>query len=214
MIVAGLVHDPGQIRRRAGQLLSEPPYMQGEPGPLRAAWDQLVDLIGELLAGLAGTVVEVPGLAVLLVALGLVLLGLLAWRLSRQTSSARRSAVSTALSDPGGSSSADWARRSEDAEAAGDLAGALRARYLAAVRRLEERGLLEQRPGRTIRECTAEVAAWVPDAADALAASGHDVEEVTFGGRPATGDDLARASSALAVAVRADGAPAGVGGER
>lgn len=62
----------------------------------------------------------------------------------------------------------------------------------AVVRSLEERTLLDPRPGRTADEAAAEAAASLPDHAEALRAAARAFDDVTYGGRPADADMYAR----------------------
>ena len=69
---------------------------------------------------------------------------------------------------------------------------------------LLERGLIDDVPGRTIRELDRELSVAAPAIADAFAAAGARVEHVVFGAEQATHQDLEVAAAALAAASRAD----------
>lgn len=71
-------------------------------------------------------------------------------------------------------------------EAEGDLAEAVRERLRAIVRSLEERSVLEPRPGRTATEAAREAGQALPTHAAALADAARIFEDVWYGGRPAT----------------------------
>ena len=80
-------------------------------------------------------------------------------------------------------------RRADDAERRGDLDAALRLRFLAGLARLDDAGVVRLRPGltnaavsRTLRSRDF----------DGLA---NDFDEVAYGGRPATSDDVTTARS-------------------
>jgi hypothetical protein len=62
---------------------------------------------------------------------------------------------------------------------------AVRARFRAVIRELEERGVLDPRPGRTAGEVAAEAGAAVPGAAAPLKAAADVFDEIWYGGRPA-----------------------------
>lgn len=79
----------------------------------------------------------------------------------------------------------------------GSYAEAVRSRLRAVVRMLEEKGVLDPRPGRTAQEIAAEVGTLAPAAADALGAAVSVFGEIWYGGRPASPD-------AYATVVRAD----------
>ena len=63
----------------------------------------------------------------------------------------------------------------------------------AIVRSLEERALLDPRPGRTADEAAAEAGRALPAHADRLRAAARDFDDVTYGGRTATGTGVHRA---------------------
>jgi hypothetical protein len=83
----------------------------------------------------------------------------------------------------------------------GAYAEAVRARLRAIVRMLEEKGVLDPRPGRTAGEIVAEVARATPEAAEPLGEAVTVFSEIWYGGQTATAASyaaLARADSALA----------------
>lgn len=202
-LLAALGHDPDLVRDLARQILGGPPYRAGEPGTLRRTLDELLDAIGRILSQALGAVGSTPAVAWTIALLGLVLLGLVVWRATRGATLGRR--VPRAVPDGGRvRAAADWLAEADRHLAAGDLEAALRARYVGAVVTLEERGLLDVRPGRTIRELDVELAGRFPDLAPRLAAAGRRVEPVVFAGRDATRADLELVDAAVA-AVRAAG---------
>jgi hypothetical protein len=69
--------------------------------------------------------------------------------------------------------------------AAGRWAEAVRSRLRAVVTGLEERALIDPRPGRTADEAAAEAGAAVPHCAAELRAAAQTFDEVWYGGRPA-----------------------------
>lgn len=95
----------------------------------------------------------------------------------------------------------DHRRLAEQLAAAGRRDEALREWLRAAVATIEERGVLPPRPGRTGAATAAEAGPLLPSAADGLRAATAAFDRVWYGGRPATDDDVARASTA-ADAVR------------
>jgi len=70
------------------------------------------------------------------------------------------------------------------------------------VRDLEERGLLDERPGRTAHEAARLAGAALPSVAELLARGGDLFDDVVYGDRDATADDDAT-MRALDAAVRA-----------
>ena len=87
----------------------------------------------------------------------------------------------------GGPRSAAEHRRAADAHAAaGEWAEAVRERLRAVIRSLEERALLDPRPGRTADEAAVEAGAALPECAAALRAAARVFDEIWYGGRTAS----------------------------
>jgi hypothetical protein len=95
----------------------------------------------------------------------------------------------------------DHRRIAAQLAADGRRAEALREWLRAAVATVEERGVLPPRPGRTGAATAREAGPLLPAAAADLAAATRAFDEVWFGGRAATDDDVA-AGQAAAEAVR------------
>lgn len=89
-------------------------------------------------------------------------------------------------------SAAELTRAADEAAAAGDLRAAVLQRFRALIRDLDERGLLEDRPGLTAREAARLAAATLPHLADDFASASDLFCDVRYGHRePTTGDDAA-----------------------
>ncbi|APA94747.1 DUF4129 domain-containing protein [Nocardia seriolae] len=73
----------------------------------------------------------------------------------------------------------------EDAARRGDFGAALRERYRAVTRGLEQRGYLEEERARTARETARAATEAVPDAVE-LPSAAHSFDEVVYGGRYGT----------------------------
>ena len=101
------------------------------------------------------------------------------------------------------SSVADHRRRALQWSAEGVPAEALREWLRAAVRTIEDRGVLAARPGRTGAATAREAGPVLPDAAADLATATAAFDEVWFGGRTATDADVAHARAAAERAVTA-----------
>jgi hypothetical protein len=170
-------------RRAAEDELSRPRYHQDEPGLL----ERLLDWIWENLSRLLRSAADVsPGGAVglaVLVAL-VVLLGFVLWS---RFGTPRRTASATArtLFESGPRSAADHRAAAEAHAAAGRWSEAVQERMRALVRGLEERALLEPRPGRTADEAADEAGQALPAHTDALRAAARTFDEVTYAGRAA-----------------------------
>jgi Domain of unknown function (DUF4129) len=97
----------------------------------------------------------------------------------------------------------DHRRLAAEHEAAGRFPEALRDWLRATVRTIEERGILDPRPGRTGAATAREAGPLLPSVAGELAAVMERFDEVWFGGRPATGADAAAARHVAEAVVRA-----------
>jgi hypothetical protein len=92
--------------------------------------------------------------------------------------------------------SAEHRRAAAAALARGDTAEATRERFRAIVRGVEERGLLDPRPGRTADEAAREAAALLPGCAEGLWTAAHVFDGVWYGDRPATAAGYERIAAA------------------
>jgi len=203
MWLVAFSHDADVVRDTARGILGGPPYRAGEEGVLRRTLTEVLDLLGQVLSRTLGAVGSSPAVAWTLALVGLAVLAVVVWRATRGATLGRRGPRAV-LDGVSSRSAADWLAEADRHLGAGDLDGALRARYIAAVATLEERALLDARPGRTIGELDAELSARLPELAVVLEPAGRRVEEVVFGGRPASHHDLEAVDAALA-AVRAAG---------
>jgi hypothetical protein len=80
----------------------------------------------------------------------------------------------------------DYRREAEEFAAAGDWREALRARFRAVIRELEQRGVLDQRAGRTAGEIAAEAGVSMPSIAADMRAAADAFSQIWYGGRAAT----------------------------
>lgn len=190
-VVADVPVQPDRSTARGwlAQELAGPEYRQSQGSWLARAWSWLWDRLQQVsVPGLGTGWTSVVVVVVLLVALVAVVL-LVGGPLRR---SARQSPPGPVFETAPEPSSAHFAR-ADAAAAAGDHALAVAERFRGLVRALEERALLDVRPGRTAAEIAAEAGAWLPDCADALHRAARTFEDVRYGGRPATAatdDDL------------------------
>ncbi|AYF74692.1 DUF4129 domain-containing protein [Nocardia yunnanensis] len=83
----------------------------------------------------------------------------------------------------------------EDAARRGDFGAALRERYRAVTRGLEQRGMLEEQRARTARETAHAAATAVPEAGE-LPSAAHSFDEVVYGGRYGTEAEYRRLEQA------------------
>ncbi|MFF5935419.1 DUF4129 domain-containing protein [Streptomyces sp. NPDC012508] len=173
-------------REAAERELSKPMYHENDPSLLERGLDHLWKWVGGLFDAASGAT---PGgllglLAIVVVVLALV--GALWWRLGTPQ---RTPATGDSLFDDGPRTAEEHRTAAARHAAAGRWNQALQERMRAIVRSLEERTLLDPRPGRTADEAAAEAARSLPSRSDELRAAARSFDDVTYGGR--TADELA-----------------------
>ena len=173
-------------RDEAAQLareeLAKQVYRDAGPGLVERLVRWLLEQAGRLLDGAAG--VSPGGYAGLVVVLLLVAAAVVAVRL-KVGPLGRRAAREEALF-VGRTRTAAQHRAAADAHAAaGEWAEAVRERLRAVVRSLEERAVLDERPGRTADEAAADAGRALPSCAAGLRSAAVLFDEVWYGGRPA-----------------------------
>ncbi|RAJ69609.1 uncharacterized protein DUF4129 [Streptomyces sp. Amel2xB2] len=168
-------------REAAERELSKGEYHQDDPGLLNRVLDWLWDRISSLLdAAAQASPGGWVGLTVILVLLVLLAVAL-RLRLGRL-----RPAVSFddgALFAKGPRSAAEHRREAEAHAVAERWNQALQERMRAIVRSLEERALLDHRPGRTADEAALEAGTALPAHADELRSAARAFDEVTYADR-------------------------------
>ena len=158
-------------------------------GPFRG----LIDRIGRIVRPLGDLIPRIdralPGGRAIVWALLLALVGGLGWLIAGRTIRRRASLAAAAARDrgPRAESPAELERRAEEAERRGDHEEALRLRFRAGLLRLGARGAIELRPSLRNGDIAQALRS---DAFDRLAA---DFDEVVYGDRPVSGDDVERA---------------------
>ncbi|MGV9321252.1 DUF4129 domain-containing protein [Streptomyces sp. NPDC003660] len=169
-------------REAARRELAKRMYHENDPSLLQRALNAFWEWLGRLLAKAASTT---PGgsLGLLVVILCVIaVLAALWWRLG----SPRRSPVSAApLFDERPRTAAGHRSAAEAHAAQGHWSQAVQERMRAIVRALEERALLDVRPGRTADEAAAEAGRTLPGHADGLRTAARHFDDVTYGGRTA-----------------------------
>ena len=170
-------------REAARRELSKRMYHENDPSlfqrALNAFWDWIDKLFGAAASATPGGML---GLVVVLLAV-LALLGALWWRLGAPR---REPTTSAALFDDRPRSAAEHRAAAEAQAAQGHWNQAVQERMRAIVRSLEERALLDVRPGRTADEAAAEAGRALPSHTDRLRAAARDFDDVTYGGRRAS----------------------------
>ncbi|MFF0004362.1 DUF4129 domain-containing protein [Streptomyces tibetensis] len=176
-----IARDPA--REAARRELSKRMYHENDPSLFQRALDAFWDWLGKLLnAASDATPGGTLGLLVIVLAVVAVLAALW-WRLGIPR---RQPTSSAALFDDAPRSAADHRAAAEAHAAQGHWSQAVQERMRALVRALEERALLDVRPGRTADEAAAEAGRALPAHTDRLRTAARDFDDVTYGGRSAT----------------------------
>ncbi|MEV7833659.1 DUF4129 domain-containing protein [Streptomyces subrutilus] len=179
-------------REAAERELAKPMYHENDPGLLTRALRKALEWLDDLFSAAAGAS---PGGTLGLVAILVVVVlagAALWWRLG---SPRRAPAGAGTLFHDGVRSAADHRTAAEAHAAAGRWTEAVQERMRAVVRSLEERTLLDPRPGRTADEAATEASAALPRHAADLRAAARTFDDVTYGGRTADAGAYARLSA-------------------
>ncbi|MFJ1705803.1 DUF4129 domain-containing protein [Kitasatospora sp. NPDC088346] len=197
-------------RDAARDELLNPIYHRNDPGLIERIQTWLSDRLDDLFSGVGSATDSTTGV-VLLLLMAAVAVAAIWWRLGAPR---RRARGTTRLFEADGPRSAAQHRAAARAHAdAGEWSEAVREQMRALVRALEERTLLDIRPGRTADEAAAEAGRALPGHAEALAAAARSFDDIAYGDRTAGAADyqsLAELDRALE-ATRPTLAPA-VGG--
>ncbi|MEV7972735.1 DUF4129 domain-containing protein [Cellulomonas sp. NPDC089187] len=177
--------DADQARQWLERELADPVYRERR-SLLQRFWDWLSDLFGSVPTGGQGG----PWWLLLVVAL-VVVVALVAFRVAgpvrRGGSGAGRSARVIDADDR--RDAEDLRAAANAAAAAGDWVTAVAERFRALVRALEDRAVLDERPGRTAREATDTVAQRLPAHAEELRWASHLFDGVVYGHHDASPAD-------------------------
>ncbi|MFJ8155463.1 DUF4129 domain-containing protein [Streptomyces sp. NPDC094468] len=170
-------------REAARRELAKRMYHENDPGLFQRALSAFLDWVGRMLSAAASaTPGGTLGLVVVVLAV-IAVIGALWWRLGTPH---RRPVSAAALFDDRPRSAAEHRAAAEAHAAQGHWNQALQERMRALVRSLEERALLDVRPGRTADEAAAEAGRVLPAHPDRLRAAAREFDDVTYGGRRAT----------------------------
>jgi uncharacterized protein DUF4129 len=198
MSFAGLaaVADPARAREVARDILSEEPFSPRRlprpfAGVLHRLGELFVDPVRRFLSRLGDSLPDAgspPWLV--LAAVVVVVTGVVAIRLIRDRGRERPGYRAGHGGPEDGTDPHQLEAQAEEAERRGQLAEALRLRFRAGLVRLHRMGALELRPGLTNRALRRQLRS---SRFDGLAV---DFDEVVYGGRPATADDVGQARTA------------------
>ncbi|MFF7183078.1 DUF4129 domain-containing protein [Streptomyces sp. NPDC008121] len=169
-------------REAAERELSKPMYHENDPNLLQRALDRVWEWVDGLFDAASGAT---PGGLLGLLAIALVVLaviGALWWRLGTPQ---RTPTTGDALFAEGPRTAREHRAAAARHASAGRWNQAVQERMRAVVRSLEERTVLDPRPGRTADEAAAEAGRSLPAHADRLRAAARTFDDITYGGRTA-----------------------------
>lgn len=193
-----------EAQRLARVELARREYQQDDEPLVQRAIQWILDKVGAALDAASQT--SPLGWFGLLGVILVVVLVVIAVR--RRTGALSRAVRDRALFEVGDESASDFRAAAERYAAGGAWAEAVRARLRAVVKDLEERGLVDARPGRTADEIARDGGVALPSVAADLRAGARTFDDVWYGGRTAdrrTYDQLVSLDRAVA-AARPDGA--------
>jgi hypothetical protein len=173
--------DPDAAREAAANELADPVYQQAEPSLAERVFAWLGERLADALAAVGGSA---SGGLLALVLLGLLVFAVVRLRVGRLTRS--RPGARAVFAAGRTHTAGEHRQAAEQARARGDLAGAVRERFRAIVRELNDRGVLDERSGRTVDEIAVQAAERLPRHAGEFRAAATLFDDVVYGGHPAT----------------------------
>lgn len=171
-----VVPDAATARRWAIEELANPAYHHG-----RSLLGRLIDWLSSLFQGGAPIVGLPPGAVAALVVLATLLLAAVAFWVAGPVRLARRAATSAVVLGDDSHTSPQLRAAADACAARGEWADAVLNRFRAIVRALEERALLDERPGRTAHEAAEAAAVRLPSRTVELRRAGRIFDEVCYG---------------------------------
>ncbi len=201
--------DRDEARRLAERELADPKY-EDEPSLPERIVQWVLDRIADLLDGAAGAS---PGqwLAGLVAVALLVIIGL---AVRRQIRLGNPRTTAGELFGERVVSAAEHLAAADAAAVRGDWRTAVVERFRGVVRGLEERNVIEARPGRTADEAALDAGAALPSSAPALRDGALVFDRVRYGDYEATDADDARLRALVDAAVSTQRHPASIGPTR
>lgn len=179
---------PEAAREAARHELSKVAYDRAKPSLASRVVTYVFDKLSELLDKATGSI---PGGSVGLLLLVLIVVGIAVLVAVRLRPSLRDPHAGELFGEGAVLSPEEHRARAEQAAARGEFAEAVRERLRGVVRELEQRGVLDARPGRTADEVAREAGAAVPIIAEPLRRAATDFDEVWYGGRTADASSYA-----------------------
>lgn len=187
--LAGILADPvsrEEARRRARDELSHAIYHRyDDPWPVRIV-HRIEHALGHAFDSAA---THSPGGGVGAIGFVIVLVAVVAFARWRLGPMARTAHMSVDILADTTMTATEHRRRAKAAADAGEWKAAVVERMRAIARGLEERALLDPRPGRTADELAAEAGRMLPAAREVLVTAATTFDAVAYGDRVATADD-------------------------
>jgi len=177
-----------EAQRLARVELANPAYTGDDEPWVQKVLRWVLEKIGALLDTVGGTS-PLGWFGVLGVVL---LVAIVVVAVRRRTGSLSRGATTDALFAGGDRSAADLRAEAERFAGAGAWAEAVRSRLRAVVRDLEDRGVVDARPGRTADEIARDAGRALPSVAADLRAAARLFDDVWYGGRTADSTSYSR----------------------
>lgn len=183
MLLAEVPVDVGrdEAREAAQAELADPVYAAAQPSWFDRLVKWVVDRVAELIDGVTGLVPGGPVGVLLLVLVLVAVVVVVRLRVGKFVRNKRSGGAP--VFDGGTRSAADHRAAAERARADGDSDAAVRERFRALVRGLEERGVLDEQTGRTADEAAVDAGRILPAAADGLRRAAVLFDDVHYGGR-------------------------------
>lgn len=176
----------GGAQAAARSELSKRAYHRNDPSLVERGLLWLLKRLGKLLNA---SVNHAPGHAIGLLLIIAIIAGVVVLIAARVGVLRRSRRVSTAIFSVEETTASDHRERAQQFGDAGEWALAVREWLRAIARELEQRGVLDPRPGRTAAELCREAGAQLPALIDDLSTATSTFDAVWYGGRPATADD-------------------------
>ncbi|MQA95962.1 MAG: DUF4129 domain-containing protein [Streptosporangiales bacterium] len=174
-----------EARELARRELSKPEYHRDEPGLFQRVLEWLLERLTELDFAVSG---RLPGgwLTIVVAVIIVVAIGVAIWLYLRNPGRHRTSRALLDESRP--RTAAEHRADSERLAREERWAEAIRERLRAMARDLEERAIVDPRPGRTADELAQEASVTLPDQRDGLFHGVRLFDDVWYGERPGTPD--------------------------
>lgn len=206
--------DADEARRWAVEELAKRIYHE-EESLLERLWNAIFDFFRSFLQSVGGVLNETPPAVTIgfIVLVLLVAVALALWLGGRVQLARKRRVEQDAVLEHDDRTAVQLTRAADEAATAGDFHAAVLQRFRAIIRDLDERGLLEDRPGLTAREATRLASAALPHLTAEFSAAADLFCDARYGHREPTRDDdaaLRDLAARAAAGARTASTPAGV----